>query len=127
MPREQSSDRPYLLALLGEVYAKMGQHEKGRNALTEARAIVDKTGERFWEAELYRLEGELTLQCILPSPELSFPEAEASFHKALEVARRQEAKSLELRAAMSLGSSLAAAGQEGRGSKAVGRDLQLLH
>jgi predicted ATPase len=55
-------DRPYMLALLGEVYAKMGQHEKGRNALAEARAIVDKTGERFWEAELHRLEGELTLQ-----------------------------------------------------------------
>ena len=95
-------ERQYWLALLGEVYAKMGQHEQGRKALAEARAIVDKTGERFWEAELHRLEGELTLQCTLPSPELSFAEAESSFHKALEVARRQEAKSLELRAATSL-------------------------
>src|SRR5262249_26125743 len=54
--------RQYRLALLGAVYAKMGQHEQGRHALAEARAIVDKTGERWWEAELHRLEGELTLQ-----------------------------------------------------------------
>jgi predicted ATPase len=80
----------------------MGEQEKGRQALAEARALVDKTGERFWEAELHRLEGELTLQCTRPSLERSFPEAEASFRKALEVARRQEAKSLELRAAISL-------------------------
>jgi predicted ATPase len=77
----------------------MGEQEKGRQVLAEARALVDKTGERFWEAELHRLEGELTLQCTRPSLERSFPEAEASFRKALEVARRQEAKSLELRAA----------------------------
>jgi adenylate cyclase len=95
-------ERPYMLALLGEVYAKMGEQEQGRNVLAEARAIVDKTGERCWEAELHRLEGELTLLCTRPSQELSFPEAESSFHKALEVARRQEAKSLELRAATSL-------------------------
>src|SRR5262249_3876140 len=95
-------ERQYWLALLGEVYAKMGQQEKGRNALAEARAIVDKTGEHWWEAELHRLEGELTLLCTRPSQELSFLEAESSFHKALEVARRQEAKSLELRAATSL-------------------------
>src|SRR5262249_36095066 len=95
-------ERQYWLALLVEVYAKMGQHEQGRHALAEARAIVDKAGERWWEAELHRLEGELTLQFPPPSLERSFPEAEASFYKALEVARRQEAKSLELRAAMSL-------------------------
>src|SRR5262249_7522068 len=90
------------LAFLGEVYAKMGQQEQGRHALAEARAIVDKTGERWWEAELHRLEGELTLLCTRPRQEPSFPEAEASFHKALEVARRQQAKSLELPAASSL-------------------------
>src|SRR5262249_40748108 len=95
-------EQQYWLALLSEVYAQMGQHEQGRHALVEARALVDQTGERWWEAELHRLEGELVLQCTLPSRERSFPEAEASFHKALEVARRQEAKSLELRAASSL-------------------------
>jgi predicted ATPase len=95
-------ERQYWLALLVEVYVKMGQHEEACHALAKARAIVDKTGERWWEAELYRLEGELTLQCPLPSRERSFLEAETAFHKALEVARRQEAKSLELRAATSL-------------------------
>jgi predicted ATPase len=95
-------ERQYWLALLGEVYAKMGQYEQGRHALAEARTIVDKTGERWWEAELHRLEGELALQYPLPRQELSLLEAESSFHKALEVARRQEAKSLELRAATSL-------------------------
>jgi adenylate cyclase len=95
-------ERQYWLTLLVEVYVKMGRPEQGRHALAEARAIADKTGERCWEAELHRLEGELTLQCTLPSPELSFPEAESSFHKALTVARRQGAKSFELRAASSL-------------------------
>src|SRR5262249_29099312 len=119
-------ERQYWLALLGEVYAKMGQQEKGRNALAEARAIVDKTGEHWWEAELHRLEGELMLQSktspkqvsdksrtsqnksedpntqhLAPSAQAE-AEAESSFHKALEVAHRQEAKSLELRAATSL-------------------------
>jgi predicted ATPase len=111
-------ERQYWLALLSEVYAKMGQPEKGRHALAEARAIVDKTGERWWEAELHRLEGELTLQqetrgwrletSPSSSPQASSlqppvsSEAEACFHKALEVARRQQVKSLELRAATSL-------------------------
>src|SRR5262249_16732305 len=95
-------NRPDRLALLGEGYVNMGQHEQGRHALAEARAIVDQTGERWWEAELHRLEGELTLQFPLPRLELSFAEAEASFHRALAVACRQEAKSFELRAATSL-------------------------
>src|SRR5262249_36765912 len=94
--------RQYWLALLAEAYVKMGQPEKGGHALAEARAEADKTGEGWWEADLQRLEGELTLLCTRPSQEPSFPEAEASFHKALEVARRQQAKSLELRAATSL-------------------------
>jgi predicted ATPase len=107
-------ERQYWLALLVEVYAKMGQHEQGRDALAEARAIVDKTGERWWEAELHRLEGELTLKqfgvrsaefgVTNPQPPTPAPQVEAEGHflKALAVARRQQAKSLELRAAMSL-------------------------
>ncbi|MBI3301053.1 MAG: AAA family ATPase, partial [Deltaproteobacteria bacterium] len=54
--------QPYILALLAETYGKIGQTEEGLNALAEALATVDKTGERFYEAELYRLKGELTLQ-----------------------------------------------------------------
>jgi predicted ATPase len=54
--------RPYHLALLAEAYGKAGQVEEGLAALAEALAAVDKTGERFYEAELYRLKGQLTLQ-----------------------------------------------------------------
>ena len=54
--------RPYYLALLAEVYGEMGQTEEGLNTLAEALAAVDNTGERFYEAELYRLKGTLTLQ-----------------------------------------------------------------
>jgi class 3 adenylate cyclase/predicted ATPase len=55
-------NRTYFLALLAEAYGKMGQPEEGLNALAEALAQVDKTGERNYEAELYRLKGQLTLQ-----------------------------------------------------------------
>ena len=54
--------RPYFLALLAEAYGKAGQTEEGLNVLAESLAIVNKTGERFYEAELYRLKGTLTLQ-----------------------------------------------------------------
>ena len=66
--------------------------------LTEALTIAHNTGERFWEAELHRRKGELLLKQAVRGE----PEAEAWFQRALDVARRQEAKSLELRAAMSL-------------------------
>ena len=66
--------------------------------LGEALAAVHQTGERFYEAELYRLKGELLLMCSAEHRE----EAEACFQQALLVARRQQAKSSELRAAISL-------------------------
>jgi predicted ATPase len=72
---------------------------QGLNAVAEALAIMDKTGERYYEAELYRLKGELLLQAGEGQQVL---EAEAGFHQALSVARRRQAKFLELRAAMSL-------------------------
>ena len=50
------------LAMLAEAHGKVEQTEKGLTVLAEALAIVDRTGERFYEAELYRLKGELTLQ-----------------------------------------------------------------
>jgi predicted ATPase len=55
-------ERPYFLALLAEAHAGAGQAEKGLAALAEALTVADKTGERWYEAELYRLKGELTLQ-----------------------------------------------------------------
>jgi predicted ATPase/class 3 adenylate cyclase len=90
--------RPYYLAFLAEAYGKVGQAEKGLSVLAEALAAVHKAGERFYEAELNRLKGELLL---VRSAE-NHGEAEAYFQKALGVARRQQAKSWELRAAMSL-------------------------
>src|SRR5262249_30770919 len=54
-------DRSYYLTLLAEAYGKVGQAEEGLTVLAEALAVVDKTGERWYEAELYRLKGELLL------------------------------------------------------------------
>jgi predicted ATPase len=90
--------RPYYLALFAEASAQVGQTAAGLEALAEALATLPKSGVRWWEAELYRLRGELLLQHAVEQPE----EAEACFQQALAVARRQQAKSLELRAAMSL-------------------------
>jgi class 3 adenylate cyclase/predicted ATPase len=90
------------LALLAEAYGKAGQAEEGLATLAEALTVVNTSGERFYEAELYRLKGELTLQTSGQSRESRVKEAEACFQKALEIARRQQAKSLELRAVMSL-------------------------
>src|SRR5262245_47334150 len=103
--------RPGQLATLAWAYGKMGQAEEGLSILTEALATVNKTGERSSEAVLYRLKGELTLLSQVPSPKLVLSlvegsqvdrEAEEYVQKAIEIARRQQAKSLELRAVMNL-------------------------
>ena len=106
-----------MLVMLAESHGKMGQAEEGLDTLAEAHALRDKTGERWYEAELYRLAGELSLRMgeqetgrtgekeigvhspILPLPHSS---PEECFHKAIAIARRQSAKSWELRAVMSL-------------------------
>jgi predicted ATPase len=90
--------RPYFLGLLAAACTKQGQAEEGLSALAEALATVHETGEHFYEAELYRLQGEL----LLARSTQQTIEAETCFHQALDVARRQLAKSWELRAAMSL-------------------------
>jgi predicted ATPase len=94
--------QPYYLARLAEAYGKAGQAEEGLAALAEAFAVVDKNGERFYEAELYRLKGELTLQSQGNSHESKVEKAQECFLKAIEIARKQHAKSLELRAVMNL-------------------------
>ncbi len=91
---------PYY-CVLAELYGKAGQVNAGFDALAEAQAAVELHQERWWEAELYRLRGELLLQSGTTSMEVG-TEAEASLQQALAIARQQEAKSLELRAAMSL-------------------------
>jgi predicted ATPase len=85
--------------MLAEIYAHLGHTEDGLQALAEAHTLVEQHEERWWEAEVYRLRGVLLLQ-QMGTPQA---EAEAWLRRALEVARHQEAKSLELRAAMSLG------------------------
>jgi predicted ATPase len=80
------------------VSAKIGQTATGLEALAEALATVVNSRVRWWEAELHRLKGKLLL--VLSTD--NTPEAEACFHQALDIARRQAAKSLELRAATSL-------------------------
>jgi DNA-binding SARP family transcriptional activator/predicted ATPase len=89
--------RPYLLALLAEVYGDNGQPAEGLTLLAEALALVEKGELRHYEAELYRLKGEL----LLLQGE-SLEKIEVSFQQAIRIARQQETKSLELRAAMSL-------------------------
>jgi len=96
--------RPYYLGLLAEANGTAGHVEDGLAMLAEALAVVDRTGERWSEAELYRLKGELLLRSkarrhCAPLAE----QADASFRHALEVAGFQQAKSWELRAATSLG------------------------
>ena len=90
--------RPYGLALLAEASARAGQPETGLTRLDEALAVVDDTGERRWEAELHRLKGELLLAYSAGHD----AEAATCFRQALDIARQQQAKSWELRAAMSL-------------------------
>jgi predicted ATPase len=90
--------RPYGLALLAEASAQVDQREERLTLLAEALAVVDETGERRWEAELHRLKGELLVACSAEHA----PEAETCFRQALDVARQQQAKSWELRAAISL-------------------------
>jgi class 3 adenylate cyclase/predicted ATPase len=90
--------RPYYLALLAQAYDIMGQPEIGLTALVEALTLTDTTGERWYEAELYRLKGALLLQLASDNQ----AEAENCFHQSLDIARNQQAKSWELRAATSL-------------------------
>ncbi len=97
--------RPYFLGLLASAYANAGQAQAGLSVLVEAMAMVDKTGERYYEAELHRLKGELLVlreANIKTGGSASAKEAEACFHKAVAVAHHQDAKSLELRALLSL-------------------------
>jgi predicted ATPase len=89
---------PHHLALLAEAYGQAGQPEAGLTALTEALMLVAATEERWWEAELHRLQGMLLLQRSIQET----LRAEAYFQKALTVAHGQQAKALELRAATSL-------------------------
>jgi predicted ATPase len=119
----QELGKPFWLGLLGAGYAQVGQVGEGSQVIAEALAMAQTRELRVWEAELHRLQGELLLQQAAIGRDLASPAeppqspktsvratgplhrldaAEACFRQALELARRQQAKSLELRATMSL-------------------------
>ncbi|MCZ6878638.1 MAG: hypothetical protein O7G29_10910 [Acidobacteria bacterium] len=95
--------------MLAEAYGKDGLVEERLTALAEALAFVESTGD-FYEAELYRVKGELLLQQSHEHP------AEACFRKAMAIAQKQQAKSFELRAATSLA-------RQGQGKMIEAREL----
>jgi predicted ATPase len=92
----QVAQRRLYLTLLGEALGTVGQREEGLAALAEALVLMDK--QDLFEAEAYRIQGTLLLQQAIPDA----AKAEACFHQALAIARRQQAKSWELRTATSL-------------------------
>jgi predicted ATPase len=107
------SHRPQHLALLAEILSLVGRVAEGLQALEEARVLTEATGERFAEAEICRLRGEFLRQ----EGPAGAADAETCFREALAVARQQQAKSLELRAATSWAHLLHDQGraEEGRG------------
>ncbi len=90
--------QPYLLGMLAEAFGEGGHSEEGLNALSDALVVIDNGEVRFYAAELYRLKAALLLKQATPD----VSQAEGYFQQALDIARRQQAKSLQLRAATSL-------------------------
>jgi predicted ATPase len=89
---------PFFLALLAEAFSRVGNADDGLASVVKGMALVEKNKATWWMAELHRLKGEL----LLKLPPENIADAETCYKHALEVARNQEAKSLELRAAMSM-------------------------
>jgi predicted ATPase len=89
----------WFLALLGEVYGRIGDAAEGLAALAKAENLITETGEGYYEAEIHRLVGDLRLQQGGPAAASA---AEVSYRRAIEVSRRQGARGWELRAATSL-------------------------
>src|SRR6516164_6058170 len=89
---------PLRLSHLAKAYSELGQFDNAWSCIDEARTSIETTNERWSEAEVYRIVGEIALK----SPEPDKAKAEAYFERALSVARQQQAKSWELRASMSM-------------------------
>jgi DNA-binding winged helix-turn-helix (wHTH) protein/predicted ATPase len=99
--RASGSDQflPFLLGTMADACLQTGRIDAGLEAVDEALAVAARTGERFYEPELQRLRGELLLGCGAPA----YERAEGAFLDAMDLARRQNARLLTLRAAVSLG------------------------
>jgi predicted ATPase len=94
---------PHLSGWLAEGHAALGQMTEALNLIDAGLEFVDQTGERWWEAELYRIKGELLIKDEGRTLQIKEEEsAEACLLKSIDAARRQEAKSLELRSTVSL-------------------------
>jgi class 3 adenylate cyclase/predicted ATPase len=98
----------YFLALLAEAYGKAGEKDEGLRVLTEALIAAQKNGECFYESELHRLKGVLLVDSSTENNE----QAESCFRQSIDIARRQGAKSLELRATTSLSRLLKSKGKK---------------
>jgi class 3 adenylate cyclase/predicted ATPase len=94
--------RPFYLAMLAEGYALAGRIADGLSALDDARVIIEKCGERYYEAEIQRVRGELLLASNSQGDSDCTAKAELCFRSAIDVARKRRLRSLELRAATSL-------------------------
>ena len=89
---------PFFLSYLARAHAQLGKFDEAWRCIGEAMAAVEATSEKLWEADINRTAGEI----VLSSPQPDAAKAEEYFQRALAVARRQQAKSWELRAAMSM-------------------------
>lgn len=104
--------RPYFLTLLAELHLRPGQAERGLSFIGDALALAHRTGNRWNEAEMYRIKGELLLRSGADAgPRAMYAEAEECLNQAISVARRQGARLFELRAATSLARHLVGLGR----------------
>ena len=118
----QELSRPLCLSCSPRPAGHVGQVEEGLRLLAEALAVLEASGQGDLLAEAYRLQGELLLRQAVPDA----AQAEACFQQALAIARRQQAKSWELRAAMSLSRLWQQQGK--RAAARIARaDLRLVH
>jgi predicted ATPase len=114
---------PYYKALLSEAHLAAGEAPAGLELLEEAMHFAEESGARYWDAQLMRLKGTLLAELGRGSPQ----EVEGCYLDSLAVARSQQARSLELRAATSLARPLARPRQAHRGSRSARADLRLVH
>ena len=105
---------PWYVAHMARAHAELGRFDEAWRHIAEALTAIEKTGETWCESDIHRITGEIAL--LAPEPDIN--KAEMHFDRALAVAREQQAKSWELRAAMSL-----ARLWRDRGERAKAREL----
>jgi predicted ATPase len=113
--------RPFGLSWLGKSYADLHQLDDAWRSVNEAKDLIERTEDRWAEADVHRIAGEIALS----SPQPDAAKAEVHFERALSVARQQEAKSWELRAAMS--AAVAQSGEASASSRTARSGLRLVH